>query len=63
MDKFIIKGGVKLSGELNTSGSKNSVLPIMVATLLTIGKSVIKNVPDVDDVKHMIKVLEYIGMM
>jgi len=61
MDKFIIKGGVKLSGELNTSGSKNSVLPIMVATLLTIGKSVIKNVPDVDDVKHMIKVLEYIG--
>ncbi|HAF07503.1 MAG: UDP-N-acetylglucosamine 1-carboxyvinyltransferase [bacterium] len=61
MDKFIIKGGVKLSGELNASGSKNSVLPIMVATLLTTGRSVIKNVPDVDDVKHMIKVLEYLG--
>lgn len=60
MDKFIIKGGIKLSGELETSGAKNSSLPIMVAALLAKGKTVIRNVPDVNDVRHMIKVLEYL---
>jgi UDP-N-acetylglucosamine 1-carboxyvinyltransferase len=60
MDKFVIKGGVKLKGELSASGSKNAVLPIMVASLLSCGKSVIRNVPDVEDVRYMIKVLEYL---
>ena len=60
MDKFIIKGGVKLRGELSASGSKNAVLPIMVASLLSAGKSVIRNVPDVEDVRYMVKVLEYL---
>ncbi|MDD3803499.1 MAG: UDP-N-acetylglucosamine 1-carboxyvinyltransferase [bacterium] len=60
MDKCIIKGGVKLRGELSASGSKNAVLPIMVASLLSAGKSVIRNVPDVEDVRYMVKVLEYL---
>lgn len=60
MDKFIIKGGTKLRGELSASGSKNAVLPIMVASLLSCGKSVIKNVPDVEDVRYMVKVLEHL---
>ncbi|MGE3063258.1 MAG: UDP-N-acetylglucosamine 1-carboxyvinyltransferase [bacterium] len=60
MDKFIIKGGVRLRGELSASGSKNAVLPIMVASLLACGKSIIKNVPDVEDVRYMVKVLEFL---
>jgi len=59
MDKFIIDGGVKLRGEISASGSKNAVLPIMVASLLSCGKSIIRNVPDVEDVRYMIKVLEH----
>ena len=61
MDKFIISGGVKLRGELSASGSKNASLPIMVASLLASGKSMIKNVPDVEDVRYMIKVLEHLN--
>lgn len=60
MDKFLIKGGKKLCGEINASGSKNAVLPIMVASLMSEGKNIIKNCPDVEDVRYMVKVLEHL---
>lgn len=61
MDKFIIKGGKILSGELSAGGSKNAALPILVASLLATGTSTVRNCPDVDDVRYMMKVLEHIG--
>ncbi len=62
MEKFIIKGGRKLSGKVAVSGSKNAALPIIVAALLPeSGKSVIKNVPDLMDIRTIIGVLRGLG--
>jgi UDP-N-acetylglucosamine 1-carboxyvinyltransferase len=62
MDKLIIKGGKKLSGEVKVSGAKNAVLPILAATLLTEEPCVIKNVPRVMDVSTMVRILESLGV-
>jgi len=61
MEKFIIEGGKKLEGEVKISGSKNAALPIIAATILGKGKSVIRNVPDVRDVHTLLNILKYIG--
>jgi len=61
MDKFIVTGGKKLCGTIRVSGSKNAILPIMTATLLTEGKSVLHNVPFLNDIKMMAHVLRVIG--
>lgn len=61
MYKFVIEGGYPLKGEVKISGSKNSALAIIAATLLTEGTSVIHNVPQLRDVEAMVSVLEYIG--
>ncbi|MEG0774449.1 UDP-N-acetylglucosamine 1-carboxyvinyltransferase [Clostridium sp.] len=58
MGKFIIKGGKKLSGEVNISSAKNSVLPILAATILSGGKCTIKNAPMLKDVFVLCDVLE-----
>lgn len=50
MEKIIVKGGKKLAGEVNISSAKNSVLPIIVASILSQGKIVIKNTPILEDV-------------
>ena len=61
MNKFIVTGGNPLYGEITVQGAKNSVLPILVATLLVNGKSVIHNCPCLSDVDATIKILEYLG--
>ena len=61
MDSFLIKGGTPLHGEVTISGSKNAVLPLMAATLLTADTCVIRNVPDLSDVRFMGKILESLG--
>ena len=61
MDKLVIEGTVKLNGEVTISGSKNSVLPIMAATLLTDEPCVIKNVPHLRDTNTMLKILRSLG--
>lgn len=61
MDKLIINGCNKLHGEISVHGAKNSVLPILAATLLVNGVSVIHNVPDLTDVDSSIRILEYLG--
>ncbi len=61
MLKYLIKGGVPLRGEIRVSGSKNAALPIMCATLLAKEKSIIKNVPEIDDVFSMIDILKALG--
>jgi UDP-N-acetylglucosamine 1-carboxyvinyltransferase len=61
VDKFIVKGPVRLKGAITVSGAKNAVLPIMAAALLTRGRNVIENVPALRDVYTMIKMLDVLG--
>ncbi|MDP2905621.1 MAG: UDP-N-acetylglucosamine 1-carboxyvinyltransferase [Candidatus Omnitrophota bacterium] len=61
MDKLIIEGGVKLSGEVTVSGAKNAALPILAATLLTDDACIIKGVPDLRDTSTMQKILRSLG--
>ena len=61
MDRLIAIGGKKLSGDVNISGSKNAVLPIMTATLIVPGNYKINNVPNLRDTQTMIKLLQIIG--
>lgn len=61
MSKFIVKGGKKLKGAIKVNGSKNAALPIMCASLLTKEKTVLSNVPDIADIRSMIKILEGLG--
>jgi UDP-N-acetylglucosamine 1-carboxyvinyltransferase len=61
MDSFLIKGGVPLHGEVEISGAKNAVLPIMAATLLTAEPCIIHGVPKLSDVKFMGQILAWLG--
>ncbi len=61
MDKLVIEGGIRLRGEVTVSGSKNAVLPILAATLLTDEPCVIKNVPNLRDTNTMLKILRSLG--
>jgi len=58
---FIIKGGQPLSGDIDVYGSKNAATPIIAATLLTKESSIIDNIPLIEDVFTMIKILESLG--
>jgi len=62
MTKFIIEGGHKLKGVVTVSGSKNAALPILAATLLTDEVSTLRNVPDIEDIHSMIKIIEDLGV-
>lgn len=61
MDKLVIEGGLKLKGEVTVSGSKNAVLPILAATLLTDDACIIKGAPSLRDTSTMIKILRSLG--
>ncbi len=61
MNKLLIKGGVTLNGDVRISGAKNAVLPILAATLLAEGKSVVKNVPHLQDVTTTVALLGSMG--
>jgi len=61
MDKIIVEGGRKLSGEVEISGAKNAILPVLAATLLTSGKNIISNAPKVRDVNTMVRLLADLG--
>jgi UDP-N-acetylglucosamine 1-carboxyvinyltransferase len=62
MDKLVIEGGVPLKGTAEVSGSKNAVLPMIAAALLTRDKCVIRNVPDLRDTYSMLKLMKYLGV-
>ncbi len=62
MQKLIVKGKRKLSGSINISGSKNATLPILAAAILTDKSLTLKNIPLVQDVYTMIKLLKFIGL-
>ncbi len=61
MNDIQILGEIPLYGELCTQGSKNAVLPVMAASLLHKGITVIENVPRIQDVRCMVKILEKLG--
>lgn len=62
MDKFVIHGGKTLNGTVEISGAKNSVLALMPAVLLNNGKNIIDNVPEVNDIYTMKKLLQQLGV-
>ena len=61
MDKYLIQGGQKLSGEIRVSGAKNEALKILAACVLSSDPCVIKNIPDIEDIKRMLEILENLG--
>ncbi|MHC4452035.1 MAG: UDP-N-acetylglucosamine 1-carboxyvinyltransferase [Planctomycetota bacterium] len=61
MDKFEIEGGIPLKGSVPIAGAKNAALPILAATLLCEGESVIEGVPDLRDIRTMIELLRELG--
>jgi UDP-N-acetylglucosamine 1-carboxyvinyltransferase len=61
MDKILIHGGYPLSGSIKVSGSKNSALPILAATLLTRDSCIIRRVPDLSDTHYMLQILTHLG--
>lgn len=60
-DRFRIIGGASLAGEVSVTGAKNSVLKLMAASLLAVGKTTIRNVPDIADVEIMSDLLTRLG--
>lgn len=62
MDRLAIEGGVPLKGEVEVSGAKNAVLPILAATLLADGPCTIEGVPDLKDVSTMLDILRVLGV-
>ncbi len=61
MEKIVVEGGKRLEGEIKVSGAKNAVLPLMAACILSEGKNIITNVPDLADVRTMAKLLQILG--
>ncbi len=61
MSKLYVKGGKRLRGSVTPSGSKNAALPIIFATLITKGTSVIHGVPDISDVRTSLDIIRSFG--
>ncbi|MBN1533526.1 MAG: UDP-N-acetylglucosamine 1-carboxyvinyltransferase [Spirochaetes bacterium] len=61
MDYYRIQGGTPLEGSVRISGAKNAALPIIVASLLADGETVLENVPNLMDIRTIIRVIEYLG--
>ena len=62
MDQLIIHGGKELNGEINISGAKNAALPILISSLLSDKPLILKNVPDLYDIKTTFKLLGVLGV-
>ncbi len=61
MSKYIIQGGNPLCGSVTVQGAKNAVLPILAASIITEGETVIHNCPDIYDVKITLEILRHLG--
>jgi len=62
MDKLLIEGGARLSGEIAISGAKNAALPILCAALLTTEPVTFTNVPRLNDIATLLRLLEQMGV-
>lgn len=61
MDRYVIEGSYPIRGRVRASGNKNAALPCMVAALLTDEPVLLKNIPDIEDVNVMLKILTQLG--
>ena len=61
MSMFVINGGRPLAGTVAVNGAKNSVLPILAATVVNAGRNVLHNCPDLRDVQSAIRILRHLG--
>lgn len=61
MDKFVIKGGRRLTGEVTVSGAKNAAVAILPAVILSDEPCVVENVPNISDVNISLKILKEMG--
>jgi UDP-N-acetylglucosamine 1-carboxyvinyltransferase len=61
MERFIVEGGRRLEGTIRPGGNKNAALPILAACLLTDDPVVLRNLPDIQDVRVMLQILEGLG--
>ena len=61
LEKFVIKGGTPLEGEVTISGAKNAAVAILPATILASGKCVIENLPCIRDVNVSLEILHALG--
>jgi len=62
MDKLLIRGGNALHGDVNIAGAKNAALPMLCAALLTSDTLILRNLPDLQDVRTMLKLLAQMGV-
>lgn len=61
MQQFFIEGGHPLKGEIIPQGNKNEALPVLCACLMNPGEVTIRNVPDIEDIRSLLKILTYLG--
>ena len=61
MEKLLINGKKKLSGEIKVQGSKNSTLPIIAAAVMCDGEIVLHNCPNLTDVSAAVNILSHLG--
>ena len=62
MERFVVEGGRRLEGTIRPGGNKNAALPILAACLLTDEPVLLRNLPDIQDVRIMLQILEGIGV-
>ena len=62
MSKFEVRGGTPLKGEITPQGAKNEALQIICATLLTPERVVVRNIPDIADIRQLIELLRNLGV-
>ena len=61
MEKYILRGGVPLIGDVEVSGMKNAALPILYATILVGGKCTLEHIPNISDVLVTLEILKGMG--
>ena len=61
MFKYVVEGGYPIRGTVRASGNKNAALPCIAATLLTDEPVLLSNVPDIEDVQVMLRILGRLG--
>ena len=61
MSRLLIQGGNRLAGEVTIQGAKNSVLPVLAATILTGGEVELRRCPHLRDVEASIRILQALG--
>ncbi|MDW8305604.1 MAG: UDP-N-acetylglucosamine 1-carboxyvinyltransferase [Leptospiraceae bacterium] len=61
MQQFLIEGGYPLKGEITPQGNKNEALPVLCAALMNPSVVEIHNIPDIEDIRKLLKILDFIG--